>query len=333
MGSESRRDGRCARHGACPMRCLCLSRPGLSRPCSSLVVADGSEYVNDLMVYWLASASAGPLAEARTETLTEAEAIARLPPVLNSGHGLQKQMRATTACYFVHADGTRQTADGVTTWMVVPWEPAVCQEDLEEDASDATALAHACRVMPQAHCPPIKSYEATLAHWHGSWPLGWLYCDRTIAPQRRQMKNLAAFTAGALVYLSVAMPAFLALRAGTASAELRLLHLISYEHMGIARVSCVAGCTCESRVWDAHRIVRRRNVSIYVEAALPVTFSVPSEPANGGASPRCKLALRVLGRTSSGEHRWVIARLTVTSGVATGGRGGRVVDKITRRTG
>jgi hypothetical protein len=79
--------------------------------------------------------------------------------------------------------------------------------------------------------------------------------------------------------------------------------------------------------------VGRSHVSIYVEAALPVTFSVPSEPANGGASPRCKLALRVLGRTSSGEHRWVIARLTVTSGVATGGRGGRVVDKITRRTG
>ena len=185
--------------------------------------------------------------------------------------------------------------------------------------------------MPQAHCPPIKSYEATLAHWHGVWPLGWLYCDRTIAPQRRQMKNLAAFTAGALVFLSVAMPAFLAVRAGTASAELRLLHLISYEHMGIARVSCVAGCTCESRVWDAHRIDRRRNVSIYVEAALPVTFSVPSAPANGGASPRCKLALRVLGRTSSGEHRWVITRLTVTSSVAIGGRGGRVVDKITSR--
>ena len=46
-------------------------------------------------------------------------------------------------------------------------------------------------------------------------------------------------------------------------------HLISYEHMGVARVSCLAGCTCESTIIDAHRIDRRRNVSIYVEKVLP----------------------------------------------------------------
>ena len=269
----------------------------------------------------------------------------RMPRALN-GRSVLRQMRSTTACYFLHADGARQQPDGETTWMVVPWRVAACgagahmnreahahrcqptpsknpnpnpNPGVDDRDVYASVLTRGCAALPRQSCPATKSYEATLARWRGVWPSGWVHCEHTISPQPRQMKNLAAFTAGALAYLSLAMPGFLAVENGRARADVRLLHLISYEHMGVARVSCLAGCTCESTIIDAHRIDRRRNVSIYVEKVLPVTFTVHDpmaaarRPHHGQRSPRCKLALRVLQRTSSGEHRWVLTRVTVST--------------------
>ena len=155
------------------------------------------------------------------------------------------------------------------------------------------------------------------------------------------MKNLAAFTAGALAYVTVPLPPFMrpvasddgaARAAAPIRAVVRLLHLISYEHMGVVRVTCALGCSCEAREIDGHSVAYRgrnyrgrdfsaaRNVSIYVEKKLHVAFE-PRAARGGGAGAsaegeapmRCVLALCVLERTSSGEHRFVLTRVTVSS--------------------
>ena len=314
----------------------------------------GTDYVTDLLVHWLAPH--GRLAASPTEpTSAQEPRHARLPRPL-AGRALLRAMHATTACYFLHADGTRQQAAGDTTWLVAPWRSADCGEAYGDDGhpgaapasprstarptdasairdrnlarDDPAALSRSCRVLSRQLCPAVKSYQATLAAWRGTYPRGWIYCKQTISPKPRQMKNLAAFTAGALAYVTMHMPPFLAAAdsAAPVPAVAKLLHLVSYEHMGVARVTCVAGCTCEGLDIDAHRVDRTgRNVSVYVEQTLPIVFAprqlssrYGATAAHGGAAARgrrrrCVLALRVLRGTSSGEHRWVLTRLTVSS--------------------
>ena len=149
-----------------------------------------------------------------------------MPRALN-GRSVLRQMRSTTACYFLHADGARQQPDGETTWMVVPWRVAACgagahmnreahahrcqptpsknpnpnpNPGVDDRDVYASVLTRGCAALPRQSCPATKSYEATLARWRGVWPSGWVHCEHTISPQPRQMKNLAAFTAGALAY-------------------------------------------------------------------------------------------------------------------------------------
>jgi hypothetical protein len=281
-------------------------------------------------------------------------ARAHLAEPLN-GASLHKRMQETTACYFFHADGSRWQPGGETSWLIAPWRVAQCNTSFLSDMEtirgevglgqssppDASMLSRVCTSLPRERCPRTRTYQGMLEKWGGVWPRGWIHCDRTISPKPRQMKNLAAFTPGAVVYVNVAMPGFLAVQNGVARADVRLLHLVSYEHMGIVRVSCVPGfCSCQSRDIDAHKVDRRRNVSIYVDAVVPVTFTpVPAElpvPApvpvvevvsnqaqadthqavrtsGPRRPPRCRLALRVLRGTSSGEHKWVLTRVTVTA--------------------
>jgi hypothetical protein len=182
-----------------------------------------------------------------------------------------------------------------------------------------------CHERPRTACPTSRAFPTPYKHilkvWRDGWPDGWVHCNHTISPTPRIMKNLAAFVPGAMAHLSLHRPAFLvrASEAATrrpAPARIRLLHLASYEHMGIVRASCVRGCTCRPSDIDAHLPARGgRNVSVYVDAELKITFPVDS--ANPSASPssprRCVLGLRVLDRTTSGGHRWVLTRVTVSN--------------------
>ena len=143
-------------------------------------------------------------------------------------------------------------------------------------------------------------------------------CDHTISPTPRLYKNLACFVPGATVALTIHAPTFVSQRAvetpfANVSAVVKLLHLESYEHMGVARASCEHGCACEPVEIDAHRPPGRgkrdRNVSIYVEATVRVRFM----PMATRRRRMCVMALRMMEQTASGEHRWVLARVTVGS--------------------
>lgn len=300
----------------------------------------GTAHLTDLMVHWLESAprqEMRPYAGGAAAAAAGASATRDLPTALH--RAAAREARTTHACYFFDAQGWRQRPSGDTTWMVAPWQSARCAPD-EDAPPPTTPRSGSCEPLPHTECPRSRwSYARLMREWGapgvatteaGGWrgPRGWLWCDRTISPTPRMYKCLSAFAAGATVFLTVAAPSFLTLHAlggrpsADALATVKLLHLISHEHMGIAHVSCVHGCSCEARELDAHRR-SGRNVSVYVEASVVVRFhpSAPSAAESGRAPPRrhCAMALRVLGRTSSGEHRFVLTRLTVSSRAAGSG--------------
>jgi len=124
--------------------------------------------------------------------------------------------------------------------------------------------------------------------------------------------------------------------AGSPLACASISHLTSHEGMGVARVSCVLGCTCTPRKLNAHRVAatgsaHARNVSVFEEAKLTLRLlaTVPNATATGhrGAALRtagpnaehgglglCWVRLRVLEETSSGAHKFKVAMVTVSLG-------------------
>ena len=95
-------------------------------------------------------------------------------------------------------------------------------------------------------------------------------------------------------------------------------HLISYEHMGIARVSCVGECACEAVDVDA--FVKGGRFSVFKAKTFTATRKLvtPSAPssaaaaAGGAPAPAacgCKVEVRILERTGSGEHKFKVLSL------------------------
>jgi len=85
------------------------------------------------------------------------------------------------------------------------------------------------------------------------------------------------------------------------SVTVGLVHLVSYEHMGRASVRCVAGCECADQIIDAHQKLdetTERRASVYLVHDMNVTMQ-----------SFCSLEVRVLKRSSSGEHKFRIARV------------------------
>lgn len=92
-------------------------------------------------------------------------------------------------------------------------------------------------------------------------------------------------------------------------------HLISYEHMGIAKVECLDECECAPQEVDAHVPggkfsvfkartfqAKRRQLTTNAESSLPGWF-------NCG----CKVQLTILPRTGSGEYKFkVLSLMTAT---------------------
>lgn len=83
-------------------------------------------------------------------------------------------------------------------------------------------------------------------------------------------------------------------------------HLISYEHMGIAQLSCTSGCECESVQIDAHvpdgrfSVFKAKTISV-VRSAMPLAGEV--------ANCSCVLELAILNHTNSGEHKFKVLSL------------------------
>lgn len=74
-------------------------------------------------------------------------------------------------------------------------------------------------------------------------------------------------------------------------------YLRSYEHMGRAQLSCVAGCSCNASVIDAHHSDRSSVVQLHEVAVTP--------------HKRCVVRLAVLSETSSldGEHKFKLIQI------------------------
>ncbi|KAG2433670.1 hypothetical protein HXX76_008041 [Chlamydomonas incerta] len=70
-------------------------------------------------------------------------------------------------------------------------------------------------------------------------------------------------------------------------------HLRSYEHMGVAAFSCVAGCACAPTEVDGHHGEK-------VSQLYMVVLEVSQAPA-------CDIEIKVLDRTSSGEHKFKVS--------------------------
>jgi hypothetical protein len=77
----------------------------------------------------------------------------------------------------------------------------------------------------------------------------WIFCYSSLGTSRSVKPGLVAFRPDATLYFTV-RAGFLS---GTAElATIGLVHLVSYEHMGAAVVRCIAGCSCDDQVIDAH---------------------------------------------------------------------------------
>lgn len=162
---------------------------------------------------------------------------------------------------------------------------------------------------PAAIAQDNQAYEQFMA----SPPSGWFFCGVSLSPSKRKSsEGVVAITPGALLRarIDVADLGHVSSsgsddpRATSFWAQIRLTHLVSYQHMGVAELTCADGCACVAQRIDAHHIDAIRNVSIFV------THTTSAEVLD--ARRPCELRLRVLAASSSGGHKFKVSALFVS---------------------
>ena len=123
--------------------------------------------------------------------------------------------------------------------------------------------------------------------------VGWSFVATEPLSRTQDKPGIAATEAGATLLLSLEL-------GGINAPLLAVQHLVSWNGMGVARLSCIDGCRCSPTEIDAHR----PNAQISILEMLHLAIS-PS------ASGRCDLEVRVLERTNSEGHRFKLARIIV----------------------
>ena len=92
-------------------------------------------------------------------------------------------------------------------------------------------------------------------------------------------------------------------------------HLISYEHMGAAIVSCVDECACPTVAIDAHvpggrfSVFKAKTVHATRVAPPAGRASAPRDVAADGAPCGCKVQVTILEETGSGERKFKVLSL------------------------
>jgi hypothetical protein len=90
-------------------------------------------------------------------------------------------------------------------------------------------------------------------------------------------------------------------------------HLISYEHMGIARVTCVDDCACEPVEIDGHvpggRFSVFKAMMITATRRAERTGSATHSAVTSAADCGCTVEVRILEKTMSGEHKFKVLSL------------------------
>ena len=141
-----------------------------------------------------------------------------------------------------------------------------------------------------ASSPPTRACLSGREHWQ--------YCSRSLALASVRKPGLVAFVPGATLAVEIDTT----IPSTHGRALVTLSHLVSYEGMGRARISCVSGCECAPHVVDS--LVRNgSNVSIAVVHRFRVS-----------PSPACLLHITNLGDHSGEIAKWKLLSLSVVCG-------------------
>ena len=94
--------------------------------------------------------------------------------------------------------------------------------------------------------------------------------------------------------------------------KLQLIYLRSYDKMGMANVTCDAGCSCQSMVLDGQWSEQLSlTVAARVDVRIPLECSGACPPAD---KRRCVVSATMLKTTSSGGYKFKIAGLVMMTG-------------------
>ena len=270
----------------------------------------GSTYVADLLVHWLWTSTLAVRAEGSVLRFQPAVTAALPTPLVGASSemanvsrhlkkGMPKSLKAG-ACYEFRRDGLHaERVRRAGKWSnSLPWRTAWCGADGRR-CSDWN-LEHAC--------------PSSLTAVRTDTPPAWIFCDVSLDAKRTPSRGLVAFRPGSTLRLQV--PVHTREDSSTTAASttqeqsggmmhIDLIHLTSHEHMGIVLARCALGCTCEERQIDAHRraVIRRETILL--------THTVHATALDGASL--CTLELRLLNRTSSGEHQFKLAEVHVTT--------------------
>ena len=98
--------------------------------------------------------------------------------------------------------------------------------------------------------------------------------------------------------------------------KLSLEYLVSYEKMGVARLTCTTGCSCAPQRINAHQVGDVRNVSIFAQYEFNVTRTLGELRGPGSTlamTHDCELQLRILEQSSSGGHKFKVRSIIVSA--------------------
>jgi hypothetical protein len=94
------------------------------------------------------------------------------------------------------------------------------------------------------------------------------------------------------------------------SFDILLIYLRSYQHMGMAHVSCLGACLCEPLTLDASTHHRH---SVPDMSLLQAKFIPSAITSNDISSNHCLLEVKVLPESSSGEHKFKVIQVNVAT--------------------
>ena len=283
----------------------------------------GVDYVTDVLVHWTQRAAAVRAAVRQTAANNRASRQAMalptvvLPPALFSR--ATQLVRAPSACFNLETLGSRGTSNGQRL-LTIPWHTAFCSKRsfgrMMARSCDALGSGAPCLAADAARAGCVKWDEQRLCDsgWaaadvgptaRSSLPPVWSYCSFALSPSRKESPGVVALVPGATLYLPLDV-AFAASTNQTAL-EVELLHLTSYEGMGIADVRCLAGCRCDAQRIDAHvpQAPGKRNESVF----SPYQWRAWTL----GDSRSCLLLARLSDDTSSGGFKFKVRSLVARS--------------------
>ena len=164
-----------------------------------------------------------------------------LPPPLRP---TAKHMATGSAsCFGLEGLGSRGTSNG-RNLLTVPWRTAHCPLFPAAEATATTSNAAALRGLPTAYRAQCTSVDLTApcpkgqgkgGGWRGATLPVWVHCTHALGPNRKPSPGVLALQPGALLYLPLEL-AFVSATVDRKEISISLLHLTSYEGMGVARL-------------------------------------------------------------------------------------------------